>query len=154
LALLPARAQIGFVLRRIFHNDAKVTPERVRQYAQFLCLPGSRTALIRVAQQLGNKRGTAEFEQAIQTIDGIPTGIIWGQYDSLIPADNPKDPHRDQADRINRAIHGSLVRRPFLNTGHVPQEEDPDATAELIREFLSGSPPPDWTPAAPVTGGT
>ena len=61
----------------------------------------------------------------------LPTLLIWGGRDRLIPP--------SVGERFREAIPGSrLVVFPEL--GHVPQEEDPQRTAEAVKEFLGGMP--------------
>jgi pimeloyl-ACP methyl ester carboxylesterase len=59
----------------------------------------------------------------------VPTLILWGMRDRLIPPDN--------ADRFARDIAGSRVLR-FDALGHVPHEEDPAATVAPVLAFLGG----------------
>jgi pimeloyl-ACP methyl ester carboxylesterase len=57
----------------------------------------------------------------------LPTLILWGGRDRLIPP--------QYGDQFHRDIAGSrLVTFPGL--GHVPHEEDPQATVAAVREFL------------------
>ena len=57
----------------------------------------------------------------------MPTLILWGGQDRLIPPDN--------GDAFARDIKGSqLLRFPAL--GHVPHEEDPAATVRPVQAFL------------------
>lgn len=60
-----------------------------------------------------------------------PTLILWGEEDHLVPV--------DAARQFAAAIHGSrLVIYP--HTGHIPQEEVPEKSADDVRAFLSGKP--------------
>jgi pimeloyl-ACP methyl ester carboxylesterase len=58
----------------------------------------------------------------------LPTLILWGGRDRLIP---PAD-----AARFHRDVAGSRLTL-FDELGHVPQEEDPAATVAVARQFLS-----------------
>ena len=58
----------------------------------------------------------------------LPTLILWGGRDRLIP---PGD-----AQNFQRDIAGSRLI-VFDQLGHVPQEEDPAATAAAVKQFLS-----------------
>ncbi|MCM2355582.1 MAG: alpha/beta hydrolase, partial [Arenimonas sp.] len=60
----------------------------------------------------------------------VPTLVLWGGRDRLIPPDN--------GERLHRDIAGSqLVVFPAL--GHVPQEEDPAASVQPVIAFLRQS---------------
>jgi pimeloyl-ACP methyl ester carboxylesterase len=126
LNLLPARRRARIVLKDVIFDPALVTPERICRYAQFLDLPGEHRALIQTAHQLGNGRKTAAFTGRIGQID-IPTLIVWGSHDRLIPP--------AQAGLLHAAIAQS-ERAAFLETGHLPHEELPHDTAALIWKFL------------------
>ena len=58
----------------------------------------------------------------------VPTLIIWGGRDQLIPPVN--------AERFQRDIEGSRVVL-FDDLGHVPQEEDPARTVAALQTFLN-----------------
>ena len=58
---------------------------------------------------------------------GIPTLIIWGGRDGLIPPQH--------AGQFAAAIKGSQVV-VFENLGHVPQEESATETASAVAKFL------------------
>jgi pimeloyl-ACP methyl ester carboxylesterase len=126
LDLLPAKFRARYVLNRIFFNRTLVTQGRVCRYAQFYDLPGSHRALIGTAKQLGNDSEIAWLAQAVMDVD-VPTLIVWGSHDSLIPG-NP------QAALFRKAIPKSQGPE-FLETGHVPQEEMPNRAATLIEDF-------------------
>jgi pimeloyl-ACP methyl ester carboxylesterase len=57
----------------------------------------------------------------------MPTLILWGEEDKLIPVENA---YRFQKD----LPHDTLVILKKL--GHVPMEEDPKTTTEVVRSFL------------------
>jgi pimeloyl-ACP methyl ester carboxylesterase len=58
----------------------------------------------------------------------LPTLILWGGRDRLIPPDN--------AERFLRDIEGSRLVL-FEALGHVPQEEDPLRTVPALQRFLA-----------------
>jgi pimeloyl-ACP methyl ester carboxylesterase len=61
-----------------------------------------------------------------------PTLILWGQEDHLVPVDAGR--------QFAANIHGArLVIYP--HTGHIPQEEVPQKSADDVRAFLSGKLP-------------
>jgi pimeloyl-ACP methyl ester carboxylesterase len=57
----------------------------------------------------------------------LPTLIVWGGRDRLIPPGDAERFHRDIADSI-LAI--------FDDLGHAPEEEDPARTVTVVKEFL------------------
>ena len=66
---------------------------------------------------------------AIQSLR-LPTLIIWGGKDRLIPVENA---HRFATDVVGSRL---VV---FDALGHVPHEEEPDATVRAVRSFLDAS---------------
>ncbi len=84
----------------------------------------------------GNRRALVErFKQApsgalrhrIPELN-VPTLILWGGRDRLIPP--------EEADHFHRDIAGSRLVM-FDDLGHVPQEEDPVRTAAAVKQFLN-----------------
>ena len=74
------------------------------------------------------------FAQAAAGIDearirpvGVPTLILWGGRDRLIPL--------EYGTRFKRDIAGSSLV-VFDDLGHVPQEEDPVRTVAALKSFL------------------
>jgi pimeloyl-ACP methyl ester carboxylesterase len=57
----------------------------------------------------------------------LPTLIIWGARDRLIPPDD--------AERFHRDIAGSVLAI-FDDLGHAPEEEDPARTVAAVERFL------------------
>jgi pimeloyl-ACP methyl ester carboxylesterase len=57
----------------------------------------------------------------------VPTLIIWGGRDRLVPPDD--------AERFHRDIAGSTLEI-FDGLGHAPEEEDPAATVAAVKRFL------------------
>jgi pimeloyl-ACP methyl ester carboxylesterase len=121
-----ARFRARYTLRRIVCDRKSVTPEQVDRYARYLDLPGAHHALICTAKQI-LPVNVDSFPFALRTLL-VPTLIIWGREDRVTPLWSGQ--------RLNGDIPGS--RLVVLDRcAHMPQEEWPRETAELIREFLS-----------------
>ena len=124
LEALPLRRRtVALGLRQVFHDDARVTPERVEEYAAPFFRPGASrfmAGLLRDARALG-------LPEAIGRIRA-PTLVVWGADDGWVP---PTD-----ADRFVAAIPGSR-KAVIPATGHIPQEERPDELVALLKEFLA-----------------
>jgi pimeloyl-ACP methyl ester carboxylesterase len=58
----------------------------------------------------------------------VPTLILWGGRDDLIPP--------ELGNRFHKDITGSKLVR-FDELGHVPQEEDPIKTVTALKDFLT-----------------
>lgn len=115
------RGVIQSSVRNVYGDPAKVTPELVDRYYELTLRAGNRTAL---AQRFAQMRWDhAEQIKALK----IPTLILWGAQDKLIPLDNGR--------RFASDIVGARLV-VFEQLGHVPQEEDAPSTVNVVREFL------------------
>ena len=123
-SVLP-RSIIESSLRNTYGDPSRVTPALVDRYYELALREGNRTAL---AQRFAAGRSAAEPGR-IRELQ-LPTLILWGGKDRLIPPRYAEQFHRD--------IAGSqLVIFPEL--GHVPQEEDPAATVAAVYAFLQST---------------
>ncbi len=125
--LLP-RSMVEASVRNVYGDPQRVTPELVDRYFELTLRAGNRHALVQRFAQLEEpgERGR-EAEARIAQLK-LPTLILWGERDRLIPVAT--------SDTFERLIKGSqLVRFPEL--GHVPQEEDPAASVQPVKAFLA-----------------
>jgi len=126
LEILPVRRQLTRVaLRQVFHDQAKVSDERVEEYVAPLLRPGT----VRSIQSLlgSTVADAAAFPDLVARVRA-PTLILWGNEDRWVPL--------EQAELFAAAIPGSrtiVLRR----CGHTPQEERPIETRALVESFLS-----------------
>jgi pimeloyl-ACP methyl ester carboxylesterase len=110
-------------LSRMVTNDALLTDGVIREMYLPVTTPGGRRSMLEQYRQ--NARVQPRFEMAARIT--VPTLIIWGRDDTLIPL--------PLGDKLNRSIEGS--RLVILDdTGHLPQWEAPATTARLIEEFI------------------
>jgi pimeloyl-ACP methyl ester carboxylesterase len=124
LEALPLRRRtVELGLRQVFHDDTRVTPERVEEYAAPFFRPGSSRFMAGVLRDAG----ALGLPEAIGRIRA-PTLVVWGDDDAWVPLSD--------ADRFVAAIPGS--RKAVIPAcGHIPQEERPEELVRLLREFLS-----------------
>ena len=117
------RSVIESSLRNTYGDPSRVTPELVDRYYELTLREGNRAAL---AQRFA--AGAALDRPGAHPELQLPTLILWGGRDRLIPP--------QYGERFHRDIAGSqLVVFPEL--GHVPQEEDPAATVAALRSSSS-----------------
>jgi len=109
-------------LRNVYGDPAKVTPELVDLFVDMTRRSGNRQALSRRLEQ-GYTGDVAQI-RALK----VPTLILWGGRDRLIPPDNAR--------RFEKDIAGSK-RVMFDDLGHVPHEEDPARTVAEVQRFLA-----------------
>ncbi len=106
----------------VYGDPAKVTPELVDRYFELTLREGNRRALRLRMQDLV----MGEHADRIGTLK-LPTLILWGGRDRLIPPDSGR--------QFQQLIAGSQLL-VFDDLGHVPQEEDPARTVVPVRAFL------------------
>lgn len=119
--ILPRRV-IESSLRNVYGDPSKITTELIDRYYELTLRAGNRKSL--AARFSQNKAG--EFEAQIQQIK-LPTLVMWGGLDRLIPPENAEKFHRDIA-------NSQVVM--FDKLGHVGHEEDPAATVTAAQAFL------------------
>lgn len=109
-------------VRNVYGDPAKVTPALVDRYYDLALRAGNRQAL---AQRLAlNLSGDTEMIKTLK----LPTLILWGAKDRLIPLENGR--------RFASDMEGSRLV-VFDGLGHVPHEEDPQQTVAALKTFLA-----------------
>ena len=116
------RTLVAQGLRHAYADQTKVTPELIDQYRDLLRREGNRGAFIDRARQ----RRPATLSHRIAQLR-LPTLIIWGGHDRMIPF--------EAAERFHHDIAGSKLV-VFDDLGHVPQEEDSARTVVPVKQFL------------------
>jgi pimeloyl-ACP methyl ester carboxylesterase len=109
-------------MRNVFGDPAKVTPEMVDRAVELTQREGNRRAFIERARQ----RSSASLAPRIPELK-LPTLVMWGGRDRLIPPDDAEHFHRD--------IAGSTLAM-FDDLGHAPEEEDPVRSVAAVKQFL------------------
>jgi pimeloyl-ACP methyl ester carboxylesterase len=102
--------------------------EMWRAYAS-LAEPESRQAFIRTLRSVVDVRGqTISAEDRLYLAAVLPTLIVWGRADPIIPVDH--------GIRAHEAMPGSRLEI-FDGCGHFPHAEDPDRFARVLLDFLA-----------------
>lgn len=124
--LSPSRLAAKMTLRMCYHDRKKITKQQVEAYAAPLASLGGRHALLHTARQC-IPANADELIAAVRTIT-VPTLILWGREDKVIPL------------KVGKLLH-ELIPNSTLDVieqcGHIPQEEKPDETIARISEFLA-----------------
>ena len=116
------RSVVEASVRDVYGEPSRATPEIVDRYVELSLRAGNRRALI---ERLKLAPVDAITDQIPKV--RVPTLILWGGRDRLIPP--------DAAERFRRDISGSRLVL-FDDLGHVPQEENPSRTLAAAKEFL------------------
>lgn len=116
------RGMVRSSLRNVYGDPSRVTPELVDRYYDMALRAGNRQALGKRFEQV-----LSSDEATIKTLK-VPTLILWGAKDRLIPPEN--------AQRFEADIAGSRLV-VFADLGHVPHEEDAQRTVDAFKVFLA-----------------
>ena len=123
--LLTSKRSAKTVLEYSYCNKSLITKEQIAAYAKPIGLPGGRYALLKTAKQV-IPRNIDEIVAKYPTIT-VPTLIVWGREDKLLPLRLGK--------KLHEAIRGSRLEI-IDNCGHIPQEDGPEETIRYLSEFL------------------
>ena len=126
LAILPANFRTRMSLKRCFFDDTKITDEIIKNYGDFLDSAGTYHALIETAKKIIPKNAN-EIVSKYPEIN-VPVLLIWGENDKIIPL--------SIGQRLAQDIPNSELAI-ITQCGHIPPEEKPQETAEIISDFLS-----------------
>jgi pimeloyl-ACP methyl ester carboxylesterase len=109
-------------VKNVYGNPALVTDELVERYYQLTLREGNRAAL----KERFKQTIPGPLAKEIKTIN-VPTLLIWGRKDHLIPL--------DLGLKFEQDIKNSQLII-FDDLGHVPHEEDPQITVLAVKQFL------------------
>jgi pimeloyl-ACP methyl ester carboxylesterase len=110
-------------LETAYADPARLSDPVVDRYYDLLLAPGNRGAIIERMRQ-------SVLEDPVPMLRNIkvPTLLLWGQKDRLIP-------YANAADYLAALPDAKLVSFPDL--GHVPQEEAPAESLAPLETFLA-----------------
>jgi pimeloyl-ACP methyl ester carboxylesterase len=109
-------------LQNVYVHDDRITLELIERYYDMASREGNRKAFLdRMKVSIKSDKYLK-----IKTLT-MPTLIIWGEKDGLIPTDVAEKFHRDLP-------NDTMII--FKDLGHTPMEEDPMITVKAVKEFL------------------
>lgn len=117
------RSVIEKSIRNVYVHDERITDKLIDRYYDLALREGNRTAFIermKISVQ-------SDKYLKIKTLT-MPTLIIWGKQDGLIPLTVGEQFHQD-------LVNDTLVI--FEDLGHTPMEEDAENTVKVIEGFLN-----------------
>ena len=123
--LLPAHFEVAESYRYAFYDDRKIPSDIVQRYTENLNRPGAKRVYLEASHQLipQDIDCVSKYYKTIK----IPTLIIWGANDIVIP--------KNKAYRLHRDLKNSqLVVLP--RCGHIPHEECPEKVIKLLEKFI------------------
>jgi pimeloyl-ACP methyl ester carboxylesterase len=132
----PRSQAVGSTVRKLLAGTG-VTPgpdvaEMLRSFGS-LTDPAARRAFILTIRSVIDARGQrVSASDRLHLADLIPTLIIWGRRDPIIPASHGEWAHEQMPGSRLEILEG---------VGHFPQLECPDRVAELLIDFVSSTAP-------------
>lgn len=121
--MLAPEAGVQYATSTLYADPSKVTPEQLERIRAMMRVEGNGQALIERIEQFTLPDPNPDLSRIT-----APTLIIWGDQDAMIPATH--------GPRFDAAIPNSQLVL-MQNTGHVPMEEWPVETAELVKDFMA-----------------
>jgi pimeloyl-ACP methyl ester carboxylesterase len=126
LQLVPPELQMARALAIAYHEDGKVTQETVNNYASALHSEGGRHALLHTINSLDPALAD-EVSKHYKDLT-VPTLVLWCDHDKIVPLKIGK--------RLARDLPNGRIRL-IENCGHIPHEEQPEATLNAIAAFTA-----------------
>jgi pimeloyl-ACP methyl ester carboxylesterase len=126
LHLVPDKTKVRNIMESLYYDGSKINREDVEAYSAPLASPGAKYAFQQTARQI--------IPDHIDEIIGmypqiqVPTLIIWGREDKIIPLENGM--------RLHEAMKNSQLV-VIDRCGHDPPDERPKKLVEVIGEFLT-----------------
>ena len=134
VASAPVLSRVEALGQRAFRIGWRPTPDIDAMWRGFSSLADreSRNAFLATARSVIDFGGqTVSANDHLAGVRPIPTLIVWGSKDRMIPAWH--------ALTAQRAIPDCRVEL-FEGAGHFPHLDDPDRFARVLREFMSAGP--------------
>ena len=122
--VITPRSVIERSLHQSVSNTAIVTPAEVDEYWELLRYPGNRAATLK---RFGTPRQSIPESAISAKTRAIPTLILWGEEDKLIPV---------SAAKWFASTYPDNVTHIYKNIGHIPMEEHADQSAADVRNWL------------------
>ena len=125
--MVPPSVQTRVALKIAYLDDSKIDDDEVEIYAAPLKTAAGKHAIIHSARQIMPK-DLAEIAERYNTIQ-LPTLILWCDHDRIVPL--------EVGLKLRRTLPNSIFRL-VEDCGHMPQEEQPASTLQLIKGFIGG----------------
>jgi pimeloyl-ACP methyl ester carboxylesterase len=125
--MVPPAVQTRIALQIAYLDNSKIDDEEVEAYAAPLRTAAGKHAIIHSARQI-MPEGMEDISDRYKTIE-TPTLIMWCDHDRIVPL--------EVGLKLRRTLPNSTLR-VVKECGHMPQEEQPERTLELIQGFLGG----------------
>jgi pimeloyl-ACP methyl ester carboxylesterase len=126
---------VGALIRGMSRLGIRAGPDLDETWRSFASLeePAARRAFIQTVRgvmDLGGQRVSAN--ERLYLAEGLPTLIVWGEKDPLIPVRHAREAHERMA--------GSRLEI-FPDAGHFPYRDDPERFVSVLLDFIGATRP-------------
>ena len=125
VAMNPTIDKVRNIFEQMVTDHTKIPLKLVESFIRRINLPNAKYAF---KSTLENSANTKIELERLKLIDRVPTLIIWGTEDKVIPLEHSK--------LFKESIPNSHVEI-IQDTGHAPFTEKPEQVCEIIRNFLT-----------------
>jgi len=125
VAMNPTKDKVRKVFEQMVAGRTRIPPKLVEGFITRINLPNAKYAF---KSTLENSANTQIGLERLKLIDNIPTLIIWGIEDKVIPPEHSR--------LFKEAIMNSYIEI-IQDAGHAPFAEKPEQVREILRNFLT-----------------
>ncbi len=130
-----ARQSVGRVVHALGSLGLRASADLEESWHSFVSLeePGARRAFLHTVRGIIDLHGQrVSAQDRLYLAAGMPTLILWGEKDRLIPVRHARDAHE--------RIPGSQLEI-FSGAGHFPWRDEPRRFAEILLDFMKTTTP-------------
>ena len=124
-AMNPTKDKVRKVFEQMVADPARIPLKLVEGFITRINLPNAKYAF---KSTLENSANTQIELERLKLIDSMPTLIIWGIKDKVIPPEH--------SEFFKESIERSRIEM-IKDAGHAPFAEKPDKICEMLRTFLT-----------------
>jgi pimeloyl-ACP methyl ester carboxylesterase len=124
VAMNPTNANVRNIFEQMVSDGTKIPLKLVESFIKRINLPNAKYAF---KSTLENSANTQIKLDKLKLMDSIPTLIIWGVEDRVIPLQH--------SELFKKSISNSHIEI-IQDAGHAPFTEKPEQVSELIHNFL------------------
>lgn len=123
--MTPVKTRARIIVRKTFKNKTRISPTIIQRNVYFFSRENYNYAVTQAARQIV-PNNYDKWINAYSQVE-IPTLIIWGRNDKMLKLAN--------GERLHSQLPNSTLYA-LEDCGHVPQEEYPEETVELLLDFI------------------
>lgn len=127
MSLIPPEVQMARAMSIAYYKDDKVQQDAVANYASALHSEGGRHALLYTINSLDPDQAD-EFSKRYKDFT-LPALVLWCDHDRIVPISVGK--------RLVQDLPNARIK-VIEDCGHIPHEEQPEATLHELQPFVAG----------------